>query len=77
MCRKFPGKLVLGLDARGGMVATDGWLATSNVSAIELARQFDDEPLAAVVYTDIDTDGMLGGPNFRPWTKWLARSSSR
>ncbi len=65
MCQKFPGKLVLGLDARGGMVATDGWLATSRVSAIELARRFDDQPLAAVVYTDIDTDGMLGGPNLK------------
>jgi phosphoribosylformimino-5-aminoimidazole carboxamide ribotide isomerase len=63
MCREFPGQLVLGLDARDGLVATEGWLQTSHVSATELARQFDGEPLAAIVYTDIATDGMMAGPN--------------
>jgi phosphoribosylformimino-5-aminoimidazole carboxamide ribotide isomerase len=63
MCREYPGKLVLGLDARDGRVATDGWLQTSEVPATELARQFDGEPLAAIVYTDIATDGMMAGPN--------------
>ncbi len=63
MCRAFPGKLVLGIDARGGRVATDGWLETSNISAVELARQFAAEPLCAINYTDIDTDGMMKGPN--------------
>ncbi len=63
VCRQFPGQLALGLDARNGMVATDGWLKTSSTSAIDLARQFDGEPVAAVIYTDIDTDGMLQGPN--------------
>jgi phosphoribosylformimino-5-aminoimidazole carboxamide ribotide isomerase len=63
MCRKFPDRIVLGLDARAGLVATEGWLETSRVSAVELARQFAQEPLAAIIYTDIDTDGMLGGPN--------------
>lgn len=63
-CRRNPGKLALGIDARGGRVATDGWLNTSEVQAIELACQFADEPLAAVIYTDIATDGMLAGPNF-------------
>ena len=63
VCRQFPDKLVLGIDARNGRVATDGWLETSNVSAVEMARQFDDEPLAALIYTDIATDGMLAGPN--------------
>ena len=62
-CRKYPGKLVLGIDARNGKAATDGWLNTSDVSAIDLARQFSDEPLAAIIYTDIATDGMLAGPN--------------
>jgi phosphoribosylformimino-5-aminoimidazole carboxamide ribotide isomerase len=62
-CRRFPGKLVLGIDARDGHVATDGWLQTSEVLATELARQYADEPLAAIVYTDIATDGMLRGPN--------------
>ena len=63
MCRQFPGKLVLGIDARGGMVATEGWLETSATSAIALAQQFAGEPIAAVVYTDIATDGMMAGPN--------------
>jgi len=62
-CRKYPGKLVLGIDARDGRVATDGWLQTSDVNATELARQFAAEPLAAIIYTDIATDGMLRGPN--------------
>ncbi len=62
-CRKFPGRLVLGIDARGGFVATEGWLETSATPAIELAGQFAGEPIAAVVYTDIAADGMLAGPN--------------
>jgi phosphoribosylformimino-5-aminoimidazole carboxamide ribotide isomerase len=62
-CRRFPGKLVLGLDARDGLAATDGWLNTSAVRATDLARQFTNEPLAAIIYTDILTDGMLRGPN--------------
>jgi len=63
MCRLFPGKLVLGIDAREGLVATRGWLETSRLEAVEVARQFQREPLAAIVYTDIATDGMLAGPN--------------
>jgi len=63
MCGLFPGKLVLGIDARGGRVATDGWLATSDISAVELAQKFNTEPLCAINYTDIDTDGMMTGPN--------------
>ena len=61
--RKHPGSLALGIDAKGGMVATDGWLETSKTSAIDLARQFAGEPLAAIIYTDIARDGMLEGPN--------------
>lgn len=63
MCRKFPGKLVLGIDARDGRVATDGWLQTSSLPATEVARQFETEPIAAIIYTDIATDGMMAGPN--------------
>lgn len=63
MCRKYPRKLVLGIDARDGNVATEGWLETSHVRATELAQSFAKEPLAAIVYTDIATDGMLSGPN--------------
>ena len=63
MCRRFAERLVLGIDARDGRVATDGWLETSDVSATELAAQYANEPIAAVIYTDIATDGMLAGPN--------------
>ena len=63
VCRRFPGQLALGIDAKNGLVATDGWLQTSTTSAVELARQFAGEPLAAVIYTDIAKDGMLQGPN--------------
>ena len=62
-CHKFPGKLVLGIDARDGRVAINGWLETSDVSAVDLAEQFSDLPLAAIIYTDIATDGMMSGPN--------------
>lgn len=64
MCHRFPGKLVLGIDAREGRVATEGWLQTSEVSALELAHRYESLPLAAIVYTDIAADGMLAGPNF-------------
>jgi phosphoribosylformimino-5-aminoimidazole carboxamide ribotide isomerase len=63
MCRQYPCRLVLGIDARDGRAATDGWLKTSQVSAIDLAVQFANEPLAAIIYTDIATDGMMRGPN--------------
>jgi phosphoribosylformimino-5-aminoimidazole carboxamide ribotide isomerase len=63
MCREFSGKLVLGIDARDGRVATDGWRHASDVSAIDLARQLGGEPMAAIVYTDIATDGMMTGAN--------------
>jgi phosphoribosylformimino-5-aminoimidazole carboxamide ribotide isomerase len=61
--RKHAGKLALGIDARGSLVATDGWLKTSTISAIDLARQFASLPLAAIIFTDIAKDGMLQGPN--------------
>ncbi len=63
MCREYPERLVLGIDAREGLVATDGWLETSTTPASKLAEEFRDVPLAAIVYTDIATDGMLAGPN--------------
>jgi phosphoribosylformimino-5-aminoimidazole carboxamide ribotide isomerase len=62
-CRTFPDQLVLGIDAKHGRVATDGWLKTSETAAIDLARMFAGEPLAAIIYTDISRDGMLEGPN--------------
>ncbi|MCH2113314.1 MAG: 1-(5-phosphoribosyl)-5-[(5-phosphoribosylamino)methylideneamino]imidazole-4-carboxamide isomerase [Pirellulales bacterium] len=73
MCRKFPGQLVLGIDARDGLVATHGWLETSTTPAIDLADQFCDAPMAAIVYTDIATDGMLQGPNVQAMATMQAR----
>lgn len=69
MAQKYPNRLVLGIDARNGFVATDGWLETSSTSAIKLARQFEKFPLAALVYTDIATDGMMKGPNLEEMKK--------
>ena len=63
MARAFPGRLVLGLDAREGRVASRGWLETSALQAVDLAAESADLPLAAIVYTDIARDGMLKGPN--------------
>lgn len=63
MCRKYPSRLAIGIDAKNGLVATDGWLETSQTSAVSLAKQYDTEPVAAVIYTDIAKDGMLTGPN--------------
>lgn len=60
----FPNRIVLGVDAKDGFVAADGWFTVSQVRAIDLAKQVSDAPLAAVVYTDIATDGMMSGPNF-------------
>jgi phosphoribosylformimino-5-aminoimidazole carboxamide ribotide isomerase len=64
VCQRFPGKIVLGIDAKEGQVATDGWLEVSHCSALTLARQYESWPLAALIYTDIGRDGMMGGPNF-------------
>jgi phosphoribosylformimino-5-aminoimidazole carboxamide ribotide isomerase len=63
MCQRFPEKLALGIDARNGFVATDGWLETSDMTATDMVQSFDDLPIAAVIYTDIARDGMLSGPN--------------
>lgn len=64
MARRFPQRLMLGLDARNGLVATDGWLKLSSIPAVYLAQRCQDLPLAGIVYTDIEQDGTLAGPNF-------------
>ena len=64
MADEYPNRIVLGLDARDGFVATEGWLETSATKATDLAKLVEDAPLAAVVYTDIAKDGMMAGPNF-------------
>lgn len=62
-CRLFPGRIVVGIDAKGGMVAVQGWAEVTDVSAQELARKFEGFGVEAIIYTDISRDGMLGGPN--------------
>ena len=73
MAKRYPDRLILGLDAKNGQVATEGWLDVSTVAAEELARRFDHLPLGGLVYTDISRDGMLAGPNVEA-TVALARA---
>ncbi|MEM9060069.1 MAG: 1-(5-phosphoribosyl)-5-[(5-phosphoribosylamino)methylideneamino]imidazole-4-carboxamide isomerase [Pseudomonadota bacterium] len=61
--KAFPGRIAVGIDARGGMVAVEGWAETTDVTALELARKFEDAGVAAIIYTDIDRDGAMQGPN--------------
>jgi len=63
MAHKYPGQVILGLDARGGVAATQGWDKDSGVQALDLARQAGELPIAGIVYTDIDRDGMMEGLN--------------
>ena len=61
--KAFPGKVAVGIDARGGKVATEGWAEASELDVEDLARRFVDAGVAAIIHTDIDRDGVLGGPN--------------
>ncbi len=62
-CRAFPGQVIVGLDAKDGLVATDGWAEVSEAKATDLARQFESDGVSAIVYTDIARDGMMQGVN--------------
>jgi phosphoribosylformimino-5-aminoimidazole carboxamide ribotide isomerase len=72
-CKKFPGRIVVGIDARGGKVAVSGWVEESELKTEELAMQFEDAGVAAIIFTDIDRDGTGQGPNIDA-TKALAAS---
>jgi phosphoribosylformimino-5-aminoimidazole carboxamide ribotide isomerase len=63
VCREFPDRIIVGIDARDGRVATEGWAEATEVLAVDLARRFAADGVSAIVYTDIDRDGMLGGVN--------------
>jgi len=63
LCQACPQQVIVGLDAKDGMVATEGWAEVSNVNAIDLAKQFEDTGVSAIVYTDISRDGMMQGVN--------------
>ncbi|MEK6215825.1 MAG: 1-(5-phosphoribosyl)-5-[(5-phosphoribosylamino)methylideneamino]imidazole-4-carboxamide isomerase [Boseongicola sp.] len=73
--RAFPGKIAVGLDARDGFVATRGWAEETTMQVTDLARAFEDVGIAAIIYTDIDRDGAMGGPNIAA-TEALARAIS-
>jgi phosphoribosylformimino-5-aminoimidazole carboxamide ribotide isomerase len=75
VANQHPGRIVLGLDARDGFVATDGWLNTSSTRALDLVKLVEGCPLFAVVYTDIATDGMMGGPNYPALTELRASTT--
>ena len=62
-CKAFPGTVIVGLDAQDGFVATDGWAEVSTVKAVDLAKQFRDDGVTSIVYTDIARDGMMQGVN--------------
>ena len=68
-CNKFPGQIAVGIDAKGGKVAVEGWAEASTLSAFDLARKFEGQGVAAIIYTDIDRDGILTGIN---WDSTLA-----
>ena len=63
VCREFPGRIIVGIDASAGRVATDGWAEVSEVKAVDLARRFAADGVSAIVYTDIERDGMMQGVN--------------
>lgn len=72
-CRRFPGQIVVGIDAKNGMVAVQGWAEVTDITAVDLARKFENDGVAAIIYTDIARDGMLQGPNLEA-TRALAEA---
>jgi phosphoribosylformimino-5-aminoimidazole carboxamide ribotide isomerase len=72
-CKRFPDRVAVGIDAKGGRVAVEGWAETSNLSVLDLALKFEKTGVAAIIYTDIDRDGVLSGPNVEA-TAALARA---
>lgn len=62
-CKQFPGKIAVGIDARGGHVAVEGWAEQSDMKALDLAKKFEDAGVSAIIYTDIGRDGAMQGPN--------------
>ncbi len=74
-CRQFPGRIVVGIDAKNGMVAVQGWAEVTDITAVDLAKKFEDCGVSAIIYTDISRDGMMAGPNLEA-TKALAEAIS-
>jgi phosphoribosylformimino-5-aminoimidazole carboxamide ribotide isomerase len=74
-CKCFPGRIVVGIDAKNGMVAVQGWAEVTDIRAVEMAREFEGYGVSAIIYTDISRDGMLSGPNIEA-TRELAEAIS-
>jgi phosphoribosylformimino-5-aminoimidazole carboxamide ribotide isomerase len=68
-CRRFPGRIAVGIDAKAGKVAVEGWAETSELTAIDLAKRFEDAGVAAIIFTDVDRDGVLKGLNIEATLK--------
>ena len=75
MCKQFHGHIIVGIDAKKGLVATDGWAEVTDVKATDLAKRFEHDGVSAIVYTDIDRDGMMQGVNVEA-TVLMAKASS-
>lgn len=75
LCNKYPGRIIVGIDARNGMVAIEGWTKTTKVKAVDLAKRFEDSGVAAINFTDIHRDGMQTGPNIEETGKLAAAIS--
>ena len=76
-CREFPGRIAVGIDARDGFVATEGWAEISTIPATELALRFEDAGVSAIIFTDIGRDGMLGGVNIAATIDLATRISTK
>ncbi len=73
-CRRYPGRIILGLDARDGLVAVEGWLKTTDLEAVELAQKIAGYGVTEVIYTDISRDGTLQGPNLKALQNMVEKS---
>lgn len=73
-CKKFPGRIVVGIDARDGMVAVEGWKETTAVRAVDLVKTMEDKGVEAIIFTDIRRDGMMSGPNMES-TRTMAEAT--
>lgn len=75
-CRSFPDQIAVGIDAKNGKVATDGWANVSEISAVDLALKFEDAGVSSIIYTDINRDGVMQGPNVEETAKLAERLST-
>jgi len=74
-CKEFPGQVAVGIDAKGGHVAVEGWAESSTLSVLDLASKFEDAGVSAIIYTDIDRDGILAGLNIKSTLELAAATS--